>query len=259
VYRGLTVAVVVPAFNEAKAIARTVRGIPTWVDRVVVVDDASRDATSRLARTAGRRVEVVRHPTNRGVGGAIVTGYRRVLALGLDVAVVMAGDGQMDPHDLPALLAPIVEGRAGYVKGNRFGHPDLLREMPPLRVLGNVLLSLATRVVSGYGGLFDSQCGYTAISRKALAALELDRVFPRYGYPADLLARLHAAGVAACDVGVRPIYGPEWRSGIKLSTVVHPIPFALLRAWWWRVSVERLGRRPAQTAAVDDDVCASGS
>jgi glycosyltransferase involved in cell wall biosynthesis len=251
VYRGLTVAVVVPAFNEAREIARTVRGIPTWVDRVVVVDDASRDATSLLARRSRRRaLEVVRHGANRGVGGAIVTGYRRVLALGLDVAVVMAGDGQMDPADLPALLDPIAEGRSGYVKGNRFRHPSVWREMPAARLAGNLLLSFATKLVSGYWRLFDSQCGYTAISRAALSAIDLDRVFPRYGYPNDLLARLHAAGVAAADVTVRPIYGPRWKSGISLATVVHPITWVLARALAHRLRVEWLGApaRPALPA-----------
>jgi glycosyltransferase involved in cell wall biosynthesis len=245
VYRGLTTCVVVPAFNEAGAIARTVRTIPGWIDRVVVVDDASRDATAQLARRARRRaLDVVRHPANRGVGAAIVSGYRRVLALGLDVAVVMAGDGQMDPGDLPALIDPIADGRAGYVKGNRFRHPDVWREMPAARLAGNLLLSLATKAVSGYWRLFDSQCGYTAIHRAALGALDLDRLFPRYGYPNDLLARLHAAGVAACDVPVRPIYGPRWKSGIRVSTVIYPITWVLLRALGHRLSVEWLGAPP---------------
>ena len=244
-YRGLTVAVVVPAFNEARAIARTVRGIPAFIDRIIVVDDASRDATSQLARRARRRgLEVVRHGANRGVGAAIVTGYRRALELGLDVAVVMAGDGQMDPADLPALLEPIAAGRAGYVKGNRFRDPSVWRAMPPARIAGNLLLSVATKLVSGYWRLFDSQCGYTAISRAALGVLDLDRVFPRYGYPNDLLARLHAAGVAAEDVPVRAIYGPDWKSGIRLATVIHPISWVLARALAHRLRVELLGARP---------------
>ena len=180
-------------------------------------------------------------------------------------AVVMAGDGQMDPADLPALVDPIARGRAGYVKGNRFRHSGLWREMPATRVVGNVLMSLATRVVSGYPHVFDSQCGYTAIARPALAALDLDRVFPRYGYPNDLLARLHAAGVAVEDVPVRPIYGPHWRSGIRLATLVHPIPWALLRAWAWRVWAERNGRPttavrpPVPVDESADRACASGS
>jgi glycosyltransferase involved in cell wall biosynthesis len=239
VYRGLTIAVVVPAFNEAQAIARTIRAVPPFVDRLIVVDDASHDATFlRARRTPRRGLEIVRHEANRGVGAAIVTGYRRVLALGLDVAVVMAGDGQMDPADLPALLDPIAERRAGYVKGNRFRRREVWREMPAARIAGNVVLSLATKLVSGYWRIFDSQCGYTAITRAALAALELDRLFPRYGYPNDLLARLHAAGVDVVDVPVRPIYGPGWKSGIRLATVVHPILWVLGRALAHRLRAE---------------------
>jgi glycosyltransferase involved in cell wall biosynthesis len=240
-HRGLSIAVVIPAYNEAAAIARTIAEVPAWVDRIIVVDDGSHDGTHRLARRARRRgLEVVRHTANRGVGGAIVTGYRRALALGVDVAVVMAGDGQMDPADVDGLLAPIADGRAGYVKGNRFLHRAVWREMPLARIVGNVVLSVATRVVSGYWHVFDSQCGYTAATRAALAALDLDAVFPRYGYPNDLLARLHAAGVAVADVRVRPIYGPQWKSGIRVRTVVHPIAWVLARAFARRIAAEWL-------------------
>ena len=238
-YRGHTVAVVVPAFNEQGAIARAVRTVPGFVDRIIVVDDASADATAPRARRMGRRgLEVVRHAENRGVGGAIVTGYQRALALGVDAVAVMAGDGQMDPADLPALLDPIVSGRAGYAKGNRFRSGEVLRAMPPARIVGNVLLSLATKVVSGYWSSFDSQCGYTAIARAALEAIDLDRIFPRYGYPNDLLARLHAVGVTVVDVPVRPVYGPRWKSGIRLGTVFYPITWVLVRALARRLTVE---------------------
>ncbi|HKA88668.1 MAG TPA: glycosyltransferase family 2 protein [Haliangiales bacterium] len=245
-HRGLSIGVVIPAYNEAAAIARTIAAVPAWVDRIIVVDDGSHDGTERLARGAGRPgLEVVRHTANRGVGGAIVTGYRRALALGLDVAVVMAGDGQMDPADLGGLLEPIADGRAGYVKGNRFLRREVWREMPLTRIVGNVLLSLATRVASGYWHVFDSQCGYTAATRAALEALRLDAVFPRYGYPNDLLARLHTAGVAVVDVPVRPIYGPAWKSGIRARTVLHPIAWVLARAFARRIVAEWL-RPPPQ-------------
>jgi glycosyltransferase involved in cell wall biosynthesis len=248
-HHGLSVAVVIPAFNEEDKIVQAVRAVPAYVDRVIVVDDASRDATSRLAaRTGDARVVLVRHGANRGVGGAIVSGYRRALALGADVAVVMAGDGQMDPADLPALLAPIVEGRADYVKGNRFAHADVWRVMPRARLVGNVLLSLATKLVSGYWRVFDSQCGYTAITRAALGAIDLDRVFARYGYPNDVLARLHAAGARVVDVPVRPVYGAAWRSGIRLRTVFYPVLWVLARAWARRVAVEYGGLREAPRA-----------
>ncbi len=238
-YRGSTVAVVIPAFNEEAAIARAVDVVPDWVDQVIVVDDASCDQTAAVAsRRIGARVEVVRHGENRGVGGAIVSGYRRALACGLDIAAVMAGDGQMDPADLPALLDPIADGRADYAKGNRFRHPDVWKVMPATRLIGNLLLSTATRVTSGYRDLFDSQCGYTAITRRALAAIDLDRLFPRYGYPNDLLARLHAAGMRVTDVPVRPVYGAAWKSGIRAQHVIYPITWVLARSWAERVAAE---------------------
>lgn len=238
-YRGLTTAVVIPAFNEEQAIGPAIRSVPAFVDHIIVVDDASRDATARRAAAMPPgRLEILRHGANRGVGGAIVSGYRRALALGLDATAVMAGDGQMDPRDLPRLLDALVDEQADYAKGNRFAHPDLWRTMPPARIAGNLALSLATRWTSGYRRVFDSQCGYTAITRGALERVDLDRVFPRYGYPNDLLARLHAIGARVVDVPVRPVYGPRWKSGIRLHTVVYPIAYVLVRSWLERLHAE---------------------
>ncbi len=243
-YRDLSIAVVIPAFNEQDALGRAIANVPDLADDVIVVDDASRDRTYRVAAGSQRPVDIVRHSSNRGVGAAIVTGYRRALARNIDVAVVMAGDGQMDPSDLPALLDPIAEGRADYTKGNRFLHPDIWRAMPPARILGNIALSLATRFTSGYHNVFDSQCGYTAITRRALEALDLDEVFPRYGYPNDLLARLHAAQLRVEDVPVRPIYGASWKSGIRPHTVIYPITWVLVRSWLDRVADEQAAALP---------------
>jgi glycosyltransferase involved in cell wall biosynthesis len=235
-FRGLRVAVVVPAFNEELKVAATVRSVPSFVDHILVVDDASHDGTFwEAVRLRRGGLEVVRHPRNRGVGAAIATGYRRALELNVDVAAVMAGDGQMDPTDLPELLRPIADGTADYTKGNRFRDPSVWRAMPRTRLLGNIALSLATRITSGYGHLFDSQCGYTAASRRALEVIDRSGMFPRYGYPNDVLARLNAAGLAVEDVAVRPVYGAMWRSGIRPHMVVYPIAFVLLRSWAWRV------------------------
>lgn len=247
-YRALRVAVVIPAFNERRAIVDTVVTVPDLVDDIIVVDDASSDDTSAQAEVAALQranpssVEVIRHAENRGVGGAIITGYRRALARGADVAVVMAGDGQMDPDDLPALLEPITSGAAGYVKGNRFLHPEIWTAMPKARIVGNVLLSAATKVTSGYRHVFDSQCGYTAITRDALERIALDELFPRYGYPNDLLSRLKVAGIDVVDVPVRPIYGDHWKSGIHLGTALHPIPWVLLRSWGSRLAAQARAR-----------------
>jgi glycosyltransferase involved in cell wall biosynthesis len=244
-YQHLRVAVAIPAYNEERAIADVVAGIPAWVDDVLVVDDASSDgtvATARAAAAARPGAEVLVHDVNRGVGAAIVTGYRRALALGADVVAVMAGDGQMDPADLPAILEPIAAGLADYVKGNRFAHPEVWTAMPPARIVGNLVLSAATKLTSGYTHVFDSQCGYTAASAAALRAIDLDRVFPRYGYPNDLLSHLHVAGMRVRDVPVKPVYGPAWKSGISIGTALHPIPWVLLRSWGNRVTTETRAR-----------------
>lgn len=243
-FRDLRIAVVIPAFNEEAKITATVASVPEFVDDIFVIDDASTDDTAGRARSCGRALEVIRHDGNRGVGAAIATGYRRVLASRADIAVVMAGDGQMDPEDLPALLAPIADGDADYVKGNRFKHPDVWTAMPKTRIVGNVLLSAATRVTSGYHHVFDSQCGYTAIHRRALTAIDLDVLWARYGYPNDLLSRLYVAGVRVVDVPVRPIYGDHWRSGINFGTALHPLPWVLLRSWGTRLAAQarRLAR-----------------
>lgn len=236
-YRGLRVAVVVPAHNEARLLPVTLAGLPPFVDHVVVVDDASTDGTAQVAADRAC-VEVLRHPQNRGVGGAIVSGYRRALALGADAVVVVGADAQMDPGEMPALLDPLVVGEADYVKGDRLGHPEVRRRMPWVRYLGNHALTVLTRWSSGYGHVRDSQCGYTAITARALARLPLDQLYPRYGFPNDLLAWLGLVGARVVDRPVTPIYGDE-RSGIRVWRVVLPISLLLLRAGLRRVGLRR--------------------
>lgn len=241
-FEGKRVAVVVPAFDEAARIGRTVAGIPAFVDDVIVVDDASRDATDAAARVAlllvparDRRSLVVRHDANRGVGAAIVTGYRAATARGADVAVVMAGDGQMDPADLPRLLRPIVEGRADYTKGDRMRHPDIRRAMPAHRYWVGRGLAALTAKAAGLSSLSDSQSGYTAITKEAIAAVDLDALWPRYGYPNHLLGMLAARGLRVEDVIVRPVYAGE-KSGLRPWHVVR-----ILRIIG-RVAIERRTR-----------------
>jgi len=239
-FRGRVVAVVIPACNEADKIGDTICSVPDFVDHVVVVDDGSRDETAAVARRAAGpdrgtgRIEVIAHDANRGVGAAIATGYARALALGAHATAVMAGDGQMDPADLPGLLAPVVSGQVDYAKGNRFAWPGGWRMMPPVRMFGGAVLSWLTRLASGYWHVGDSQCGYTVASRQALEAIG-PHLFARYGYPNDLLTRLAAARVRIVDVPVRPVYGPRWRSGLRPLRVVRPIARLLLRAFARRV------------------------
>jgi glycosyltransferase involved in cell wall biosynthesis len=225
------IVVVVPAWNEAPRVGRVIRRLPDWVDAVVVVDDASTDGTIDAARSIGDpRVEVVRHARNRGVGAAIVSGYRRALAAGggpRNAFVVMAGDDQMDPADLPALLAPIERGEADYVKGDRFarGTP---RAMPLARRIGGAAFSWGTSRAIGVA-ISDSQCGYTAISREACAALDLGALWRGYGYPNDLLSLLALRGLRIAQVPVRAVYADEV-SRLK-PRHVFVVGAIVLRAW----------------------------
>ncbi|MCA9528825.1 MAG: glycosyltransferase family 2 protein [Myxococcales bacterium] len=230
-HQGARVAVVMPAFEEASHITRALSGMPALVDRIIVVDDASTDGTgARAAAVGDARVEVVRHRRNRGVGAAIATGYRAAFAQGprqVDVAAVMAADAQMDPVDLPALLDPVVRGEAEYAKGNRLAWPDARRQMPLSRWIGNHALSWLTRRATGLS-VHDSQCGYTALSRHAAARIDLDRLWPRYGYPNDLLGALHASGARVRDVRVRPVYAGE-DSGVGLHHALFVVPAVIGR------------------------------
>jgi glycosyltransferase involved in cell wall biosynthesis len=215
VLAGKRIAVVVPAYNEERLLARTVTAIPAFVDLVVVVDDASTDRTAAVAVSLqGTRVRLERHAKNGGVGAAIVTGYRAALSASSDVVAVMAGDAQMHPDDLLALVTPVLSGDVDYAKGDRLGHPEVLRIMPAQRRRAGVALSWLTRHAAGIAELSDSQCGYTAISRDALLRIDLELVYRRYGYPNDLIGHLARAGCRIRDVPVRPVYAGE-SSGVR--------------------------------------------
>jgi glycosyltransferase involved in cell wall biosynthesis len=233
---GKRVAVVVPAYNEELLIGDTIRGIPPFVDRVYVVDDRSADATAERARAVDDpRVEVIVHERNAGVGAAIVTGYKRAVEERMDVACVMAGDNQMDPSELEALALPVVRGELDYHKANRLFTGQAWQLIPRTRYLGNAILSLLTKIASGYWHIADSQAGYTAIGLPVLELLDLDRVYKRYGFPNDLLVHLNVWNARVRDFPSRPIYGVGERSGIRLRKVVPTISWLLMKGFFWRM------------------------
>ena len=239
-----SIAVIIPALDEQRLISATLAGIPAYVAAVYVVDDASSDATFANARACGDpRVRVLRHSTNRGVGAAIVTGYAAALSDGHDVLAVMAADNQMDPDDLRCLVQPVIEGRADYVKGNRFVH-ERVRDMPSLRRWAGRWLSWVTRRVTRLE-VDDCQCGFTALSARAAKLLPLHALWPRYGYPNDLLAMLAERSLRVAEVRVRPVYASE-RSGIR------PWHALVVLALLWRAWLRRRRFRNARPRLASD-------
>jgi glycosyltransferase involved in cell wall biosynthesis len=233
---GKRVAVVVPAFDEEHLVGETIRGIPGFVDRIYVVDDGSRDGTAATTVDLGdARVQLIRHERNSGVGAAIATGYRQALAEEVDVACVMAADNQMDPAELEALVAPVARGEVEYAKANRLVSGEAWTVIPRTRYLGNAVLSLLTKIASGYWHVADSQAGYTAVSLEALRRLDLDALYPRYGFPNDMLVHLNVQNARVRDVPSRPIYDVGEQSGIKLRSVVPRISWLLFKGFWWRM------------------------
>jgi glycosyltransferase involved in cell wall biosynthesis len=236
VFEGKRVGVVVPAFDEEALIAATLGGIPSLVDRIIVVDDGSSDRTSERAQELGDpRVEVLSHERRSGVGAAILTGYRRALAEALDVVVVMNGDNQMDAEDLPTLVAPVARGELDYSKANRLFTGQAWELIPKTRFFGNAILSMLTKVASGYWHVADSQSGYTVISRQMLEQLDLDRVYTQYGFPNDMLVHLNVWNARVRDFPSRPIYGVGERSAMRYRHVVPRIAWLLLRGFFWRL------------------------
>lgn len=225
------IAAVVPAYNEERHIAKVIETMPDFVDLIVVVDDRSSDRTAEVARATGDpRLTVIIHEKNTGVGGAIVTGHRTALDLGADIDVVMAGDAQMDPSYLPALLEPIVHDGYGFAKANRFFSTGSYHGMPKHRIFGNIVLSFMTKFASGYWHMFDPQNGYTATRRDVLQRLPMHQLAQRYSYENDVLINLNILRVPATDVPVPAVYGDEV-SSIKLSRVGPELVNLLVRGF----------------------------
>ena len=233
---GKRVAVVVPAHDEEELIATTLAGIPAFVDRIYVVDDGSRDATAERARATGdARIEVVPHDRNRGVGAAIVTGYKRAIEERYDVTCVMAADNQMPADDLVHLVTPVARGEVDYAKANRLFTGQAWELIPRTRYLGNAVLSMLTKIASGYWHIADSQSGYTAIGKDTLTALDLDRVYTNYGFPNDFLVHLNVVNARVRDFPSRPVYGVGERSGIRYHQVAPRISWLLVKGFFWRL------------------------
>jgi len=209
-YHDLKVAVIIPAFCEEARITETIKTLPSWVDHIVAVDDASTDGTyEALANSQEPRLIVIKLPENGGVGAATLAGFERALQLDADVLVKMDGDGQMDPAQLPGLLEPIRRGEADYVKGNRFLHTRELVKMPLLRRLGNIGLSFMTKLASGYWAVFDPTNGYVAIHSAAVSLFDSTRIHKRFFFESSILCELGLNRAVVLDVYIPARYGDK--------------------------------------------------
>ncbi len=252
-YEDNTIGVVIPAYNEEGFVGTVIETLPAFVDQAFVVDDCSTDNTWEEILGTKDRLETevvadggvgdefvvaIQHDENRGVGGAIKTGYLSALDADMDVTAVMGGDGQMNPGELERVVEPVAAGRADYVKGNRLLPEANSDEMPRFRYIGNLILTGLTRIASGYWSVGDSQMGYTAISQDALEAVDIDAMFEFYGYCNDLLVRLSVADKRVVDVPVKATYGDE-ESDIEYSSYIPKVSLMLLRMFLWRMVTKR--------------------
>ncbi len=240
-YKSKRIAVIIPAYNEGVLIEQTLQGIPPFIDFIYVVHDCSTDNTKDRIIKQGEvdpRIMMIDHKKNMGLGQTLIDGYvASKNNSDIDISVIMAGDNQMDPEDLPGLLDRIIEEEFDYVKGNRLLHRDVKTTMPRYRLVGNAILTILTKFATGYFYLMDPQCGYTAIKNSALKKIPIEEMTKGYGYNADILCMLNIQGFKVTDIEVRPVYGDE-KSKIKLIKYIWKSFFLLQRLF-----LRRLWRR----------------
>jgi glycosyltransferase involved in cell wall biosynthesis len=237
-YKDHTVAVLIAAYNEETQITQVLKTVPEFVDHIVVVDDASLDETPGVVEhsaEADKRIQLIRLTQNAGVGGAYAVAYAWARDNDVDIAVSVDGDGQMDPAEMTRLIEPVVRGQADYTKGNRLANPRWWRDIPRVRLIGNAVLTLLTKMASGYWSVTDSQSGYTAAGRVALERIDWSGMYRRYGRPNDVLVLANVADCRVADVPVSPVYGVGERSSMKIARVTLSISGLLIRRFWWRL------------------------
>ena len=234
-FKGCKVSVAIPCYNEENCVGEVIRTMPYFVDHIVVVDDGSTDRTSqRASEVDDGRVVLIRHIRNEGLGAAVVTAHRKAMELGADVSVVMAGDGQMDPRYLPKLLTAVAEQGCDYTKANRFLIPGHTDGMPRIRLFGNLLLTLLTKVTSGYWNISDPQNGYTAVKTAVLRKIELDRLAKGYQFENDMLVHLNLANARVRDVPIPANYNGQ-PSKIKLHRFLTETSLFLIKRFFYRI------------------------
>ncbi len=236
-FKKFTIAIVIPAYRVEREILSVLRGLPPYIKHIIVVDDASPDSGADLVAAAAKknkRITLIVHPQNQGVGGAMVSGFRKAIELGAQIIVKLDGDGQMDPTHIPALILPLIEGKADYVKGNRFRDFNSLQQMPLLRRIGNLGLSFLTKAATGYWNIFDPTNGFFAIRAEILFQIPLDRLDKRYFFETSMLANLYMLDAFVLDVPIPAKYGNEI-SNLSIRHVFFEFPIKLARTFLRRI------------------------
>jgi dolichol-phosphate mannosyltransferase len=231
------IATVIPAYGVERDIESVLSGLPAFIKYIIVVDDASPDGSAELVLTAAKkdgRITLIRHVENQGVGGAMISGFRKALELGAKIIVKLDGDGQMDPSHIPALVTPLIQGKADYVKGNRFRDFQSLQKMPFIRRVGNLGLSFLTKAATGYWGIFDPTNGYFAIRAEILTQLPLNKIDRRYYFETSMLANLYLLGALVVDIPIPARYGNE-TSNLSIRRALFEFPLKLLATLGQRI------------------------
>ena len=236
-FRKYNIAVIIPCYRVEEEIQSVLCALPGYIKHIIVVDDASPDATPDLVTASAKkdkRISLIRHPSNLGVGGAMITGYRKALELGAQIVVKIDGDGQMDTSELPALLTPLVQGQADYTKGNRFRDFKSLQKMPLVRRVGNMGLGFLAKAATGYWNLFDPTNGFSAIRSEVLAQLPLERIDRSFYFETSMLAQLYLLGAVVKDVPMPARYQSE-ASYLLVHRILFEFPSKLLLTFFRRL------------------------
>ena len=237
-YKNNKVSVVIPCFNEETQISAVVNSLPNFIDFIVIVDDKSTDNTIEVCKELQKhneKIVIIEHEINQGCGSAISSGYQWSRDNGADISVTMDGDNQMDSNDLEQIIDPIVAGEADFTKGNRLITGEAYKKIPYVRYFGNSILSLLTKIASGYWHIADSQSGYTAINSKMLRLINWNKMYKRYGHPNDRLVMLNVVNARVRDVEIMPVYDVGEKSGMKVRKVIFTISWLLVRRFFWRL------------------------
>jgi dolichol-phosphate mannosyltransferase len=229
----LNIAVVIPVYKVERHIKQVIETLPDFIDHVIVVDDNCPKMSLRLIEN-NKKNTIIKHDKNLGVGGAVVSGYRKALILNADIVIKVDGDGQMDPNKIMQLITPILEEKADYTKGNRFKDYKSLKSMPKIRLFGNSILSFSTKLASGYWDLMDPTNGFTAITKRAIEGLNLNLISKRYFFETDMLIHLNIENCVVKDVPIPANYADEV-SSMNIKNIIFTFPPKLLKGLFKRI------------------------